>query len=136
MQRYFVGIVSDFDSLVEWKSKGLCNESIKLPQTGSNFIDPLLDYLSNKIRLKFSGNCLKQDKVTYNHRNVVNIYIVYEISKNFKISIYSTLENCLFGAVSLTKKILILIIINILDMELDFIDMDFFLILVVELVEM
>ena len=136
MQRYFVGIVSDFDSLVEWKSKGLCNESIKLPQTGSNFIDPLLDYLSNKIRLKFSGNCLKQDKVTYNHRKVVNIYIVYEISKNFKISIYSTLENSLFGAVSLTKKILILIIINILDMELDFIDMDFFLILVVELVEM
>ena len=32
------------------------------------------------------------------------LYIVYEISKNINISDYSTLENCLFGAVSLTKN--------------------------------
>ena len=31
--------------------------------------------------------------------------IVYEIIKNFNISSYPTLENCLFGAVSLTKHI-------------------------------
>ena len=30
--------------------------------------------------------------------------IVYEISKNYSISTYPTLENCLFGAVSLTKN--------------------------------
>ena len=35
---------------------------------------------------------------------IVNIYIVYEINKNFLISSYPTLENCLFGAVSLTKN--------------------------------
>ena len=35
---------------------------------------------------------------------MVNICIVYEISKNFNISSYQTLENCLFGAVSLTKN--------------------------------
>ena len=34
----------------------------------------------------------------------MNIYIVYEINKNFNISNYPTLENCLFGAVSLTKN--------------------------------
>ena len=34
----------------------------------------------------------------------MNIYIVYEISKSFNISEYPTLENCLFGAVSLTKN--------------------------------
>ena len=34
----------------------------------------------------------------------VNIYIVYEISKNYNISSYPTLENCLFRAVSLTKN--------------------------------
>ena len=34
----------------------------------------------------------------------VNIYIIYEISKNYNISSYTTLENCLFGAVSLTKN--------------------------------
>ena len=35
---------------------------------------------------------------------VVNIYIVYEISKSINISDYPTLENCLFGAVSQTKN--------------------------------
>ena len=34
---------------------------------------------------------------------IVNIYIVYEISKKNKISDYLTLENCLLRAVSLTK---------------------------------
>ena len=34
----------------------------------------------------------------------VNIYIVYEISKNYNISRYPKLENCLFRAVSLTKN--------------------------------
>ena len=32
------------------------------------------------------------------------MYIVYKISKNCNISSYPTLENCLFGAVSLTKN--------------------------------
>ena len=47
---------------------------------------------------------MKQDKTTYNHGKVVKIYIVYEISRNINISDYRTLENCLFGAVSLTKN--------------------------------
>ena len=34
----------------------------------------------------------------------MNIYIVYEINKNFNISDYPTLKNCFFGAVSLTKN--------------------------------
>ena len=47
---------------------------------------------------------MKQGKITYTHGKVVNIYIVYEISKSIDISDYRTLENCLFGAVSLTKN--------------------------------
>ena len=43
-------------------------------------------------------------KITLNQATIVNLYIVYEISKNYKISSYPTLENCLFGAVSLTKN--------------------------------
>ena len=35
---------------------------------------------------------------------IVNIYIVYEITDNFNISSYPTLENCLFGAVKVTKS--------------------------------
>ena len=45
-------------------------------------ITPSLDYLGAKIKVKFSGSCLKQDKATYNHGTIVNIYIVYKISKN------------------------------------------------------
>ena len=47
---------------------------------------------------------MKQDKVTFNHGKTVNIYIVYDISKSINISDYPTLENCLFGAVSLSKN--------------------------------
>ena len=47
---------------------------------------------------------MKQGSVTFNKKKVVNIYIVYEISKRINISNYLTLENCLFGAVTLTKN--------------------------------
>ena len=36
---------------------------------------------------------LKQDKITYTPGKIVNIYIVYEISKNFNFSSYPTLKN-------------------------------------------
>ena len=56
--------------------------------TASNYsITPSLDYLAAKLRVKFNGSCLKEDKITYNQGKIVNIYIVYEISKNFNISI-------------------------------------------------
>ena len=47
---------------------------------------------------------MKQGSVTFNQKKVVNIYIVYEISKRINISNYLALENCLFGAVTLTKN--------------------------------
>ena len=49
-------------------------------------------YYGTKIRVEFNGSCLKQDKVTYNHVKIVNIYIVYEISKNYSISAYPILK--------------------------------------------
>ena len=73
--------------------------------TASNYsVTPFLDSYGTKTRAEFSWRCLKQDKVTFNHGKIVNIYIVYEISKNINISNYPTLENCLFGAVILTKN--------------------------------
>ena len=86
-------------------SKGLSNESIKPPSAPNNFLTPSLNYVGTKIRVKFSGSCLKQDKVTYTHGKIVNIYIVYEINKKDNTIISDpTLENCLFGAVTLTKN--------------------------------
>ena len=67
-------------------------------------ITPSSDYLGVKIRVKFNGSCLKENKITYTHGKIVNIYIVYEINKNYIISSYPALENCLFGAVSLAKN--------------------------------
>ena len=49
---------------------------------------------------------MKQDKITYAHGKIVNIYIVYEINKKDNtITSDPTLENCLFGAVTLTKNV-------------------------------
>ena len=73
--------------------------------TASNYtITPESSFYGNKTRVEFNGSSLKQDKVTYSHGAIVIIYIVYEISKNYNNSTYPTLENCLFGAVSLTKN--------------------------------
>ena len=87
------------------KSKGLSSESIKTPSTPNNFLNPLLNYVGTKIRVKFSGSCLKQNAALYNHGTIVNTYIVYEISKNYNISSYLALENCLFRAVTLTEQV-------------------------------
>ena len=73
--------------------------------TASNYsVTPFLDFYGTKTRVEFSWSCLKQDKVTFNHGKIVNIYIVYEISKSINISNYLTLESCLFGAVILTTN--------------------------------
>ena len=38
----------------KWKSKGLSDETIKPPAIPDNNISPLINYLGNKIRLKFN----------------------------------------------------------------------------------
>ena len=68
-------------------------------------LNPSLDYVGNKIRVKFKGICLKQEKITFSHGKIINIYIVCEIQKRVNISDRPTLENCLFGAVKLTKHV-------------------------------
>ena len=93
-----------------WKFKGLSGERINSIKTPSHSIIPNLDHYGTKTRVELDGGCLKQDKVTFNHEKVVNIYIAYEINKSANISKYSsdenypTLQNALFGAISLTKN--------------------------------
>ena len=106
MNRYFksVSVVGTGYYIYFQKSKGLSDKNITAPTTCDNSLNQHLSYLNNKARVEFKGSCLKQDKITYAHGKIVNMYIVYEISKNFNIGTYSKLENCLFGAVSLTKN--------------------------------
>ena len=74
------------------------HESIKHPSTSNKMLNPSLHYVSTKIRVKFNGDCLKQEKVTFNQIKIVNIYIFYEIERSVNISSCPTLQNCLFGA--------------------------------------
>ena len=71
MYKYFKATNSDYIS--SWISKGLSNESITPPSAANNFLTPSLNYLGTKIRVKFSGSCLKQDTITYTHGKIVNI---------------------------------------------------------------
>ena len=103
-----------------WKSKVLPDKSIKPPTTSNNSLSPALNYISGKIRVKHAGSCWR---LTFNHKTLVNIYIVYEINLwPFKQRASFTSREFLFGAV----KLLIFININILDMVLDLIHMEVF----------
>ena len=82
----------------------MSDERINSIKTSNHSITPNLDYYGTKTRVEFNGSCLKQDRIIFNHRKVVNIYIVYEIDKSINISNYQAPENCLFGAVALTKN--------------------------------
>ena len=107
MCRYFkrVARVGSGNYIYVWKSKGLSDERINFITTSNYIITRELSHYSTKARVKFSGSCSKQDKAIYNHGTIVNIYIVYEISKNYIICSYPTPENCLFRTVSLTKHV-------------------------------
>ena len=106
MHRHFQRIAGagSNDYIYFWNSKGLSDERILSITASNHKITPELNFYGTKTRVEFNGSCLKQDKVTHIHGTIVNTYIVYEISKNYNISSYLTLENCLFGAVSLTKN--------------------------------
>ena len=67
-------------------------------------ISLLQNYFGTKTRVEFNANCLRQDKITSNHRKMLNLYTVFEISKKNCISSYPTLENYLFGAFTVNEK--------------------------------
>ena len=77
-------------------------ENIDPPNTS---LSPLIDYSGNKIRVKFTGSCLKQwNRISYTHKTIVNIYIVYELGASALNDNDPSIENCLFGSVILTKN--------------------------------
>ena len=101
--KYFK-FITNTNYISSWKSKGLSDESIKPPTTSDNSLTPALSYYGTKTRVKFTGSCLKQSKISYTHGKVVNIYIVYELGASSSHFDDPILKNCLFGAVTLTKN--------------------------------
>ena len=92
------------DRVLSWQSKWLSNESVKPPTTSNYSLNPRLSYYGTKIRVQFTGSCLKQPKFTFTHEKIVNIYVVYELGASSSPTNDPTLKNCLFGAVTLTKN--------------------------------
>ena len=106
MIRYFkVKRITDADYISSWKSKRLSAETIKPPTTSDNSLTLILNYYDDfKVRLKFTGICLKQPKFTCTYKTIVNIYIVYELGASTSSDNDPTLEKCLFDAATLTKN--------------------------------
>ena len=49
--------------------------------------------------LEFKGAILKQNKITYSHGSVVNIYIVYKLKPHVNANTDFTINDCLFGVI-------------------------------------
>ena len=103
LNKYFK-VITDTDYVSPWTSKGLSAESFKPPTTSDNSLTPTLSYYGTKTRVKFTGNSLKQLKISYTNGKVVNIYIVHQLGASSSHVNDPTLNNCLFGAVTLTKN--------------------------------
>ena len=100
MYRYFKRIagVGSGDYIYYWKSKGLSDERINSIKTPNYSIT---NY-GTKTRVKLNGSCLKQDKITFNHKKVVNI--AHKLTGSSSSDNDPTLRNSLIGAVTLTKN--------------------------------
>ena len=62
------------------KVKGLSEESFKTPVTSGNSFAPKLTFIYNqRTGKKCKENCLTQDNISFNHRDRVNLFIVYEL---------------------------------------------------------
>ena len=85
------------DTVSKWKSKGLSNGNIEPPFTTNKSLSLKQVWMHNfKIRLRFTGRCLRQEFATFTSNNVINLFIVYELDRwpqdlNAKL----TLKDCL-----------------------------------------
>ena len=63
LNKYFK-VIANTDYVSSWKFKGKSAESIKTPTTSDNSLTPVLSYYCTKIRVKFTGSCLKEPKIS------------------------------------------------------------------------
>ena len=48
-----------------------------MPSAATNYsLTPRLRYFCTTLRVEFSRNCLKQDKITYDHRKIASITLL------------------------------------------------------------
>ena len=95
LNRYFK-VMANTDYVSSWKSQGLSAETIKPLATSDNSLTPSLNYDSTKTRVKFIGSFLKQRNISYTHRTIVNIYIVFDLDASSSHNNDPTLKYYLF----------------------------------------
>ena len=97
--RYFK--TTGIKSVLSWKSIGLSDEKLKSIED-DNF--PELLYDKEKTYLNFRNDVLAQEKITYAHDHIVNLYIIYSIPYITYKSNSDTIGQCLFGATDYNNK--------------------------------
>ena len=73
---WYFKVLPNTNYVALWESKGLSAETIKPPTTSDYNLIPTLSYSGTKAKLKFTGSCLKQTKLSYTHGKVVNITLL------------------------------------------------------------
>ena len=90
------------NKISSWKSTGLSREKIINPYSPGTSFSP--EYDSSYEIVTFRGICSKQKSLCFFHKKVVNLFISYTLDEWSKdLDTGFTQENCLFGAVKLTK---------------------------------
>ena len=72
VSRYFKTVSANDINTLSWKSKWLSDESIKPSSTSNEMLNPSVDYVGTKARVKFNEDCLKQDKISFDYGKKVN----------------------------------------------------------------
>ena len=88
--------------LSERKSKGLSDKIIKPPDTSLAPAPGFKD--DGKRYFTFAGECLLQDEAKSRYGKIINIYFAYDLQSNLNYNPDFTLENCLFGGVTVAKN--------------------------------
>ena len=97
--RYFE--ITGIKSVLSWNSVGLSDE--KLKSIGGDYF-PELWYDKERTYLKFRKDFLAQEKITYTHDHIANLYIIYLMPYITYKSDSDTIGQCLFGATDYNKK--------------------------------
>ena len=99
-----------------------------LPTTSDKLykLNRQLSYFGTETRVEFNGSCLKQDKNAYDHEKAVKFTLVMRYVKKLTLAIIERWE-IVYLLQLVWLKMLTLISINVLDMVLDLIGINFFM---------
>ena len=71
----YITYFSSNDNIYSWKYKEMSEENINNPSTPDNSFVPKRIFGYPLSKVKFNGNCLKQNSVSLLHKNVASLYI-------------------------------------------------------------